>query len=90
MALIDRSTVERWVAVVAVAGEAVGGDVARGLSLMTSAPGWPGRVAWVLYTNPDKLRMALSWLRAGVAPSREVLEDARRALEAVSLTTRRR
>ena len=88
MALIDKVTVERWVAVVIAAREKVNGDLAEALAAMASAPGWPGRVAWILYTNPDKLRMAISWLRAGVRPSRESLEEARRAFSSVAATAR--
>lgn len=89
MALIDKLTVERWVAVVMAVQEKADGDIAKALSVMASAPGWPGRVAWILYTNPDKLRMAVSWLRAGVRPSRESLEEARKAFGSVAAAARR-
>lgn len=80
MALLDEVTVERWLAVAAVALEESarrGVSLVDVLSVMARLPGWPGRVAWLMLTDQSKHALVLEWLKSGVKPNKSLVEHVR-------------
>lgn len=83
MALLDKAVVERWAAVALVAlreAKRKGLSLHDTLGSMAKMPGWPGRVAWLLLTDPGRLALVLEWLKSGVRPSGALVADVERVL----------